>query len=147
MYPKISIPVLVVLLLLAPRVVSAQQWQPATRQMPAMPQMSELSGDWLSSRAAWFSGVAEVSGVQPGTLRAVGEPRRGASETQVVRFNNGPVPVVVWQDRNGDGTADIIEIYRSGGVVLQVIDADYDGQANVVRVYDSSGRLSSENRL
>lgn len=147
MYPKISSLVVVALLIMAPRIASAQQWQPATRQMPAMPQMTELSGDWLSSRAAWFSGVEEVSGVQPGTLRAVGEPRRGATETQVVRFNNGPVPVVVWQDRNGDGTADIIEIYRSGGVVLQVVDADYDGQANVVRVYDSSGRLTSENRL
>jgi len=135
------------LFLLAPRAGAAQEWRPATRQMPQMPEMSELTGDWLSSRSAWFSGVAEVSGVEPSALRAVGEPRRGSRVTQVVRFNSGPVPVVIWQDRNGDDTADIIEIYRSGGVVVQVIDADYDGQANVLRVYDAAGRLAGESRL
>ncbi len=146
MSAKISIVFAIALLLFAAGRAEAQQWQPSTTQMPAMPEMSELSGDWLGPRADWFRGVAEVSGVQPSQLRAVGEPSRGGS-TQVVRFNSGPVPVVVWQDRNGDGTADIIEIYRSGGVVIQVIDADYDRRANVVRVYDASGALSREERL
>jgi hypothetical protein len=101
----------------------------------------------LGPRADWFRGVAEISGVQPSELRAVGEAARGGSNTQVVRFNSGPVPVVVWQDRNGDGSADIIEIYRSGGVIIQVIDADYDRRANVVRIYDASGALAREERL
>ena len=145
MYPKIFL-VLAGLVLVA-RSAQAQEWRPPASEMPAMPQMSELSGDWLGSRAAWFSGVEAIAGVAPSQLRAVGEPRRGASDTQVVRFNRGPVPVVVWQDRNGDSRADMIEIYRSGGVVVQVIDADYDGRANVVRTYDSGGRLSNEERL
>jgi hypothetical protein len=54
---------------------------------------------------------------------------------------------VVWQDRNGDGVADIIEILWSGGVVVQVIDADYNGQANALRTYDASGKLTGETRL
>lgn len=147
MSSRLMILAIVALVFAAPGVGSAQEWRPATRQMPEMPEMTELSGDWLSSRSAWFSGVAQVSGVQPASLRAIGEPRRGSRVTQVVRFNNGPIPVVVWQDRNGDGRADIIEIYRSGGVVVQVIDADYDGQANALRTYDASGRLTGETRL
>jgi hypothetical protein len=147
MFPKISIVCSIALVLLAVSGADAQEWQPSTTQMPAMPEMSELSGDWLGPRAAWFRGVAEISGVQPSELRAVGEAARGGSNTQVVRFNSGPVPVVVWQDRNGDGSADIIEIYRSGGVIIQVIDADYDRRANVVRIYDASGALAREERL
>jgi hypothetical protein len=54
---------------------------------------------------------------------------------------------MVWQDRNGDGRADIVEIFRGGGVIVQVIDADYDGQANVLRRYDSGGALLREERL
>jgi hypothetical protein len=123
----------------------AQEWRPSSREMPSMPRAEELSGDWLSSRSGWFSGVQSISGVAPSQLRAVGEGR--GPTTQVVRFNNGPVPVVVWQDRNSDGRADIVEIYRGGGVIVQVIDADYDGQANVLRTYDSSGGLIREERL
>ena len=50
-------------------------------------------------------------------------------------------------DFAGDGKSDMIELYRGGTVVIQVIDADYDGRANVVREYDSSGALSRETRL
>jgi hypothetical protein len=125
----------------------AQDWRPATRQMPTMPQMSELSGDWLNSSSGWFSGIEAVAGVDPSRLRAVGEARRGSPSAQVVRFNHGPVPAVVWQDRNGDGRADMVEIFRGGGVVVQVVDADYDGQANVLRRYDSGGSLVREERL
>ena len=55
--------------------------------------------------------------------------------------------MAVWSDRNGDGKSDMIEIYRGGAVVIQLIDADFDGRANVVREYDSSGSLSRETRL
>jgi hypothetical protein len=54
---------------------------------------------------------------------------------------------VVWQDRNGDGRADLLEIYRGSGVIVQLIDADYDGQANVLRVYAADGTLIREERL
>lgn len=137
---------LLLLGLAAARPAQAQQWQPPSRQMPAMPQMSELAGDWMSPRAPWFSGVAAISAVQPADLRAVGERARGSERAQLVRFSSGPMPVVVWHDRNGDGTADMIEIYRSGGVVIQLIDADYDGQANVLRVYDGRGTLVRQER-
>lgn len=142
----ITIVAVIGILLTAASGVEAQEWRPSTRQMPAMPAMSELSGDWLGPRASWFSGIAAVSGVDPAQLRAAGDPLPGGA-TQVVRFTQGPVPVVVWQDRNADGRADLIEIYRGGGVVVQVIDADYDGVANVVRYYDSSGGLVREERL
>lgn len=138
----------VLVLLLAKRdPAHAQEWRPPSTQMPPMPSMGELSGDWLAPRAAWFNGVAAVSGTDPSRLSAVGEARRGSSEAQVVRFNSGPVPAVVWQDRNGDGRADIIEILRSGGVIFQLIDAEYDGSADVLRVYDRGGSLVREEGL
>jgi hypothetical protein len=112
-----------------------------------MPGMEELTGDWLGPRAAWFDGTAGITGVQSSQLRAVGEPRRGSRATQVVRFNSGPFPVVVWADRNGDGRADMVELYRTGDLIIQVIDADYSGSANVIRVYDASRRLLREDRL
>jgi hypothetical protein len=124
-----------------------QDWRPPTREMPAMPMMAELAGDWLSPRAAWFGGIQATAGVSPAQLRPVGEARRGTAQAQVVRFNSGPMPAVAWQDRNGSGRADMIEIYRGGGVIIQVIDADYDGFANVMRTYDSSGALLREERL
>ncbi|MEX2570791.1 MAG: hypothetical protein WD737_05755 [Gemmatimonadota bacterium] len=127
--------------------LEAQDWQPPSREMPTMPEMDELASNWLGPRARWFAGVASVSGVEPSQLNAVGQGLSGTSRAQVVHFNDGPIPVVVWQDRNGDSRADIIEIYRSGGVIIQTIDADYDGQANVVRVYDASGTLLREDRL
>jgi hypothetical protein len=48
---------------------------------------------------------------------------------------------MVWSDRNGDSRADIVEIYKSGGVIIQLIDADFDGSANVMRIYDAGGKL------
>lgn len=143
--------IVLALLLLAAGVgvgtAESQQWRPPSREMPMMPQVAELTGDWLGPRAAWFSGVAELSGVQPSSLSVTGEARPGTRQTQVVRFSNGPLPVVVWQDRNGDSRADMVEIFRGGRVVVQVIDADYDGFANVIRHYDASGTLIREDRL
>ena len=135
----------VLAILLASSPAHAQEWRPSTSEMPTMPRIDEMTGAWTNSRAVWFSGVESISGIAPSQLRPVGEGR-GAT-AQVVRFNNGPAPVMVWQDRNGDGRADIVEIFRGGGVMVQVIDADYDGQANVLRRYDSGGALLREERL
>jgi hypothetical protein len=100
---------------------NAQEWRPSWREMPEMPAMGDLDGDWLGPRSTWFAGTANISGIQPSSLRPVGQARAGSSQAQVVHFNNGPVPAVVWQDRNGDGRADIVEIYRAGGVIIQVL--------------------------
>lgn len=110
-----------------------------------MPGVQELSGDWIASQSAWTAGVQAVASVSPSQLRPVAEGR--GARAQVVRFNDGPMPVMVWQDRDGDGRADIVEIYRGGGVIVQIVDADYDGQANVLRRYDSGGSLLREERL
>lgn len=134
------------LLLLAAPAARAQapDWRPPSRQMPQMPQRADLTGDWLSPRSGWFRGVEGVSGVATSALRASGEPRAGSDVLQVARFMNGPIPAVIWSDRNSDGRADTIEILRSGGIIIQLIDADFDGSANVLRVYDSAGKLLRE---
>lgn len=128
-------------LALAARPAQAQEWQPPTRQMPSMPAMAELDGGWRGSLGAWFAGT----GASVGDVRAAGEA--GGSRARLVRFLGGVRPVAVWTDRNGDGKADMIEIFREGARVAQLIDADYDGTANVLRVYDASGGLAREERL
>lgn len=130
----------------APATAQGETWRPPGRQMPAMPAAADLDGDWMGPRSAWLGGIQSAAGVAGSDLRAVGEPR-GRAATRVVRFQAGPMPAMVWTDRNGDGDADLIEIYRSGGVIIQVIDADYDGNANVIRRYDASGALISEERM
>ena len=136
----------VFLLLAAPALAAAQEWNPPSAQMPMMPSISEIRGDWMGPRAEWFRGLNAVAGVGAASLRASGDPGRG-DRVQIARFSSGPLPVVIWSDRNGDERADVIEIYRSGGVVVQVIDADYDGRANVIRRYDESGTLLGQERL
>ena len=128
------------LALAAPATAAAQgaDWAPPSREMPMMPAASELQGDWHSSRANWFSGVEGIAGVSATRLK-------GSGNGQIARFSNGPVPVVVWTDRNNDRRADMIEIFKSGGIIIQLIDADFDGSANVVRVYDSEGKLLKQN--
>ena len=116
-------------------------WRPPSREMPMMPRQVELRGDWLGPRRDWFAGVEAVSGAATSSLRASGEPRRGSEYLQMARFTSGPLPVMVWSDRNGDSRADIVEIYKSGGVIIQLIDADFDGSANVMRIYDAGGKL------
>jgi hypothetical protein len=140
---------LVPLLVLAPSVASAQapSWRPPSAEMPMMPRAAEIQGDWLGSRAGWFRGLDDVAGVSASGLRASGEPRSGSEHVQIARFTTGPLPVVIWSDRNGDDRADIIEIFRSGGVIIQVIDADYNGSANVIRTYDAEGELINQERL
>jgi hypothetical protein len=128
--------------LIVPQVLKAQGWTPPSRQMPAMPAVTELEGGWVSSQGAWFPGASAAS------LKGSASGARAGKALQV-RFTNAgtPVPVAVWSDRNGDGKSDMIELYRGGSVVIQLIDADFDGSANVVREYDSSGSLSRETRL
>ena len=112
-----------------------------------MPRADEIRGDWLGPRAEWFRGLEEVAGVSASGLRASGDARGGSERVQVARFTSGPFPVVVWSDRNGDGRADMIEIFRSGSVVVQLIDENYNGRANFVRRYDGAGSLVSQDRL
>ena len=137
----------VILLSAVASTANAQNWRPPSTEMPSMPSMNELGGNWMGARAAWFTGVAAISGVEAGSLSAVGQARSGSPQAQVVHFNSGPVPVVSWQDRNSDGRADVVEIFRAGGVIIQVIDADYNGNANVLRVYDAGGSLLREDRF
>lgn len=127
--------------------LSAQDWTPPSREMPSMPTMAQLQGDWRTPLGPWFRGVDGLSGVAFSDVRASGETTRGAAQAKFVRFTGGPRQVALWTDRNGDGRADLIEIYRQGTVAVQVIDADYDGTANVLRVYDASGTLARETRL
>lgn len=122
-----------------------QEWTPPSREMPEMPASSQLGGGWRSALGAWFNGAGEgLDGI-----RAVGEemPRgMGAARPRMVRFMGGSRPVAEWRDRNGDGRADMVEVYRGGALAYQLIDSDYNGSANVLRVYDASGALSRENR-
>lgn len=141
-----SVLTLLLLLIAAPMTAAAQDWRPPSAQMPMMPSVAEIRGDWLGPRAEWFRGLDAVAGVGASTLRASGDPGAG-DHVQIARFSSGPLPAVVWSDRNGDGRADVIEIYRSGGVIIQLIDADYDGRANVIRRYDESGTLQGQDRL
>ena len=139
--------VLVIGTMVAARSADAQEWRPPSQSMPAMPRAAELSAGWMSSNNAWFGSAARAAGVEASSLRVAGEGRQSGGQVQVVRATSGPLPVVVWQDRNGDARADLIEIFRSGSVIIQLVDADYDGTANVLRVYDATGKLVSEDRL
>lgn len=117
-------------------------WSPPSTQMPGMPASAALGGEWRGALADWFRGVPGLDGV-----RAVGDGVSSARRTRLVRFVGGDRPVATWSDRNGDGLADMIEVFRDGAVAYQLIDADYDGTANVLRVYDASGALAREQRL
>lgn len=136
-----------VLVLGARRAEAQSEWAPPSRQMPAMPEMAALDGDWQSALGSWFAGVEAVAGVAPGTLRARAETTSGSSRAKLVRFTAGMRPVVVWSDRNGDGRCDMLEIYRGGTAVVQMLDPDFDGVGNVVRLYDGGGSLAKETRL
>jgi len=131
----------VLFLVLAARRAQAQEWNPPSRQMPDMPESGELAGGWRGSAGAWLAGT----GTALDQLRAAGEGARGG-RARLVRFMGGTRPVAVWTDRNGDGKADMIEVYRGGALAFQLIDADYDGAANVLRVYNG-GSLVREERL
>lgn len=124
----------------------APDWRPPSRQMPAMPAMPDLDGNWQSAVGAWFRGTERVTGVSLSQLRAAGQATPGSSAARVVRFMQGAIPVAVWSDRSGDGRSDMVELHRDGRVVIQVIDANYDGTGDVLRVYEG-GRLVREDRL
>lgn len=145
--PRISCFVFLLLCLALPGRAAGQSWRPPVPQMPQMPLLSELEGDWLGARAPWFGEVEALSGVPVSALQAAGEPRSGAKHLRIARFSKGMLPVVVWSDRNGDTRSDMIEIYKTGGVIIQLIDADFDGEANVIRYYDATGALLREERM
>ncbi|HEX8392790.1 MAG TPA: hypothetical protein VF665_10580 [Longimicrobium sp.] len=128
------------LTLLAVSRLRAQEWTPPSREMPQMPASSALAGGWRSDLGAWFAGAGDLASV-----RALGEG--GGARPGMVRFTSSARPVAQWTDRNGDGRADMIEVFRNGGLAFQYIDADYDGTANVMRIYDASGALAREQRL
>jgi|GEM_PF-922599 len=125
----------------------AAEWRPPSTEMPMMPRADELQNNWIAANGRWFRGVEAATGVSVSRLRGSGERRRGSEYLQIARFGDGPLPVVIWSDRNGDDRADMIEIYRSSSVIFQLIDADYSGRANVLRVYDEAGKLLREDRL
>lgn len=118
-----------------------QEWSPPSREMPEMPAASALAGEWRASLGAWFRGVHELA-----EIRAQGDGIAGG-RMRLVRFLGVARPVAAWTDRNGDGRADMVEVYRGGALAYQLIDADYDGSANVLRVYDASGALAREQRF
>ncbi len=126
---------------------SPPAWTPPTRGLPLMPRVAELSGDWMPAVAVWFRGVDQVSGTPVAGMRADGDPRAGSDRAQFVRFSSGAFPVAVWSDRNGDDRLDLLELFRAGSVVIQLIDGDYDGRANVLRILDASGKLLREERM
>jgi hypothetical protein len=125
----------------------AAQWSPPGSAMPGMPTIAELQGNWQGLTGGWFNGVESVSGIPVGQVRATGETTPGSARAKFIRFSAGPRTVAVWTDRNGDGKADMVELYRGGAVVVQVVDADFNGAADVVRLYDAAGQLARENRM
>jgi hypothetical protein len=130
---------LAVLALGAAPLRAGQEWNPPSRDMPPMPAQAELDGAWQGSLGGWFAGL----GVTVQSLRAHGEG--GGARFRFVRFTDQMRPVETWSDRNGDGRADLIEVYRDGARAYQLVDADYDGRANSLRVY-AGGSLSREER-
>jgi hypothetical protein len=125
----------------------AVSWTPPGRDMPAMPTIAELQGNWQGAVGGWFRGVEQVSGIPMANVRATGETTAGSARAKFIRFSAGARTVAVWTDRNGDGRADMVELYRDGAEVVQVVDADYNGSADVVRLYDASGKLAREDRM
>jgi hypothetical protein len=115
-----------------------QEWSPPSRQMPQMPAASELGGGWRGSLGSWFNGLGSLA-----ALRAEGD---GGARPRFVRFTAEMRPVETWSDRNGDGRADLVEVYRNGALAYRLVDADYDGTANSLRAYDASGAVSREER-
>jgi hypothetical protein len=123
------------------------EWRPPSPKMPAMPAMAALRGDWASAVGPWLQGVVQVSGTPAAQMRAAGETTPGGERARFVRFLAGHRPLGTWSDRNGDGTADLVEHFHDGARVQQVIDVDYDGNANVLRAYTPSGELAREERM
>ena len=128
--------VLAVLALGAAPYRPVQEWTPPSRQMPQMPSAGEMDGGWKGSLGGWFIGL----GVQLADVRA------SADGGRYVRFTAQMRPVEAWSDRNGDGRADMVEVFRDGARAYQLVDSDYDGRANVLRVFGADGGLSREER-
>jgi hypothetical protein len=125
-----------VLMVVAARPARAQDWRPPTTQMPQMPASSEVNEGWAAGQGRWLLA---------GGARAIAEG--GGSRARFVRFTGESMRVLgAWTDRNGDGKADMVEVYRDGALVAQLLDPGYDGTADVIRVY-ADGKLVREERL
>lgn len=142
---RLSLLLLGACVLAAPAAVRAQEWRPPSRQMPEMPDRAGLQGSGASAAGAWLGSMAGAAGVGAGDVRAAGEG--SGARAKFVRFTSGVFPVATWTDRNGDGRCDLVEVFREGNRVFQLVDADFDGSANVLRVYSASGELLREERL
>lgn len=125
----------------APPRAAAQDWQPPSRSMPAMPRAADLAGSWRSATGAWGGSLQRMSGVPLAEIRAAAEATDRKDPPTFVRFTGAARPVAAWSDRNGDGTADLVELFRGGAKAAEVIDADFDGRADAVRHFDRSGKL------
>lgn len=140
-------------LLVLPRAAHAQSspaqgWRPPSSEMPPMPSAADLQGDPRSGPlAAWLRGVDQVAGVDGASLRASGEGGGRGGNVRFVRVTSGARPVATLSDRNGDGRADMVELYRGSVVVLQVVDADFNGRGDAVRYLDERGNLVREERM
>jgi len=132
--------------LAVPGAARAQGWRPPA-QMPTMPRMVEMRGEWQGAVGGWVAQISQATGASASELRATGETTRGSDRAKLVRFTEGVYPVATWTDRNGDGRCDLMELFRQGERVYQLIDADFDGTANVLRVYSPTGELLREERL
>ncbi len=140
MTTRLSLALLGACVLAAPA-ASAQDWRPPSREMPEMPGRADVQG---AAQGSWGNSMAGAAGVS-GQLRAAGEG--GGAHAKFVRFTSGVFPVATWAERNGDGRCDMVELFREGNRVYQLVDADFDGSANVLRVYAASGELLREERL
>lgn len=140
---------LLVLLLAAALPAHAQDpgWRPSSTSMPAMPRMTELQGGWQNSVGPWLQEITRFSGVPAGEVRALGETTGGSDQARFVRFAQGYFTLGTWNDRNGDGRCDMIELYRDKVLRVQLIDANQDGRIDVVRYHDASGKFIREDPL
>ena len=126
---------------------NAQDWTPPTRQMPMMPRMAEIPSGWQAGAGPWAASAQGLSGVSVAQMRAVGDAAAQGDRAGFVRFTGEARPVATWTDRNGDGRADMVELFRNGVLAVQVIDADYSGTINAVRHFDGSGKPTRTDTL
>lgn len=124
---------------MATTAIAQPEWRPPVAALPAMPNQPTIA-----ALGAWGEGLTRAANVPTASVEVLLEGRSSQGAARVVRLRSGRLPVAVLSDRNGDGRADLVEIFRDGVLAYQVIDPDFDGRANVVRRYDPSGALVAE---
>jgi hypothetical protein len=116
-------------------------WTPPSRLMPLMPLREVLQRDWTAALAPWFADL----GQDLSEIRLSGD-HSGGARLHVAQFFHDLRPVEVWNDRNGDGRADMIEVYENGALIARLVDSDYDGSANILHRYDALRGVRGEER-